>query len=161
MTAAESLWEQRAATLHAAMLNSADPGVHLHKGRYGRLWHGSREALIRHLWPDVQGRSRTHPYGGTLSRLLAGAVVKIGQSDGGESVWWVAAERTGSEVDPKQCPDCGGRFRSAQARRGHQASHRQGRRRAYTDADVEALAETLAPRLARLLADLSPEGSGP
>lgn len=152
MTTVEE-WEERADRLHRRLLELAEPAPVTHAGRDGRLWVGVRETVLRELWPNVQGSSRTHPYGGSLSRKLAGAVVPVDRRDG-ETVWWIAADRHSmpAERDPRQCPTCKARFDSTQARRGHQASHRQGPRRLWADGDVQALADALAPRLAPLLA---------
>lgn len=149
---ASAEWEQRADLLHEFLLDNAAGGpIVQHEGRDGLLWRGQREPILRQLWPDAQGQSRTHPYGGTLSRKLAGSVVKTGTEDG-MPVWWIALDRTAPARDPRQCPTCGDRFGSVQARRGHQASHRHGPRRLWTDGDLGTLASALAPRLAPLLA---------
>lgn len=159
-TAAE--WDTRADRLHAALLGLARTGgrgEQQHDGRTGLLWRGSREDVLRDLWPDAQGQSRTHPYGGTLSRKLAGVVVRVGSEDG-DTLWWVALDRDAPARDDRQCPTCKDRFPSVQARRGHQASHRTGPRRLVTDADLDSLADRLAPRIADRLAALSPTNGG-
>jgi hypothetical protein len=151
---APSEWEGRADTLHRHLLRAAAGSPVVQRdGRDGRVWQGSREKVLWDLWPHAESRGRTHPYGGQLSRLLAADVVVTGKAGAHESLYWVALTRgeAAPPADPRQCPQCPERFDSVQARRGHQASHREGPRRLWSDADLDALADRLAPRLLAVL----------
>ncbi len=150
-------WEARADRLHRHLLDAAATGpLVAREGRDGLIWRGSREQVLRDLWPDVRGTSRTHPYGGSLSRHLRGSLVKTG-TEGREQVWWIALDRAAPVRDPLQCPDpdCGRRFASIPARRGHQASHGTGLRAAGQAERDLAQARTLAPLIAAELAAMS------